>query len=1494
MGVMGVGQSVANVVTRGTISADNMEHANQQGQGAGFFDVYTHTVDGLSQQMEAAINDPASALLPDREQEARIRDAMAIDEWESSSFEQWTDSAIAQGDSLRSSLDAIGDADGALATVGATFSFLTGIEQMISTMLSVIPFPAFPAMRILDMDVGLPHGHSHPPNLVPPAPLVPLPSTGPIIPIPLFSGASKTLINGMPAARCGDMGLGIWCGGYFPMYEIFLGSSNVWIEGARAARVAIDITKHCMFTTPKPQDLPIGPMVGMTVSSSMNVLIGGVPMPSLLSLGLGAALRGLGSLLGKGARAIGRATQGIRNALAKRLGLPPGFLRCKILRAEPVNVVTGEVVIDQQDFSIPGRIPLEWDRHYGSASSRIGVCGYGWETPADIRLEISDDGSVILHRGGAGAAVFPELPNDKPVMEFVDGAVLTRQKDYFLVQAKGGLTYFFRIPKQQTSEFVIDSIVDLHGNYLSFVRDELGLKQIKESAGRHIEVISKNGLIQEMWLYHPDENKPKNLVKYEHDPDTNDLVAVYDTLNNPYRFQYRNHCCVQHIDRNGLSFYYEYDAHSSQGRCVHTWGDGGLYDYRLRFNSLKGETEVTNSLGHTSLVEYNDLFQVVKEVDPLNGVTVYEYDEVGRTTAVVDPDGNRTEFVYDPSGNLTRLTRPDGTVIETEFDAASKPVRITDPNGTQCRQKWDSRGLLLEQTAPLGNVSRYEYDGRGQLVALINPRGARSEFAFDAFGNLTTFKDPLGHDTRFTYDVLANINSKLDPLDRKTIYLYDAKSRLTDVRLPSGAAVRCVYDAEDNLIHYVDENGSETRLEYFGQGEIAQRIQANGHNVKYHYDTEEQLIGVTNQRGETYHLKRDALGRIVKEVDYWGQVRTYSYSSCGHIQRSIDPLGRVTAYDTDPLGRVLKKSLPDPDGAKAPFEESFEYDANGNLTVCANRYIRIEREFDPEGRMTIEKQGEDFVIRNAYNEVGNRILRETALKQGEATVSHQVSYTYDALEQAVGITIDDNPPIEIQRDAVGRIVAGQLSSSLRWEMDYSADGYLTRQRVRKDAKPVVEVAYSYDAAGNLTERRDAESGIDKYAYDPVGRITVQLDPQGKLKHYLNDPAGDRLVTRIIEGGRPKAAAAARRAVDHEWLREREYEGALYRFDRCGNLVYRNDGRRDLTLRWDTNQRLIESCMNGMPTRYRYDPLGRRIEKRTGDERTEFTWDGDALLGDRIESTNGWIAPPNSQYREWILYPNTFEPLVLVHCVGVTKPSNTYVCEYQLAYYQNDLNGCPNRLLDHTGATVWEATYDALSAIKGLRKQIIDNPLRLQGQYHDRETGFCYSRHRYFDPIICSFISHDPLRLWAGEDLYGFPPNIFKWIDPLGLICRRVRDLIDKLRRGGANVEVKTMKEARELLDNMPELRPHTFDRRLPVPGLDDAGPSLRGLDWNKPGHSNPYWRQPNGTYRGDLVNKAAPGSPIHPDLPGGHPHRTNPHYNIRNHDGSKSAIIITG
>ena len=186
--------------------------------------------------------------------------------------------------------------------------------------------------------------------------------------------------------------------------------------------------------------------------------------------------------------------------------------------------------------------------------------------------------------------------------------------------------------------------------------------------------------------------------------------------------------------------------------------------------------------------------------------------------------------------------------------------------------------------------------------------------------------------------------------------------------------------------------------------------------------------------------------------------------------------------------------------------------------------------------------------------------------------------------------------------------------------------------------------------------------------------------------------------------------------------------------------------------------MVESVSDGKKTSYQYDPLGRRISKETDGVVTRFYWDGDALLGDVT----------GDDIREWVYYPGSFEPLAMVEQASLDKdkaqPERIY-------YYANDPNGCPTRLLDESGKVVWAARYEAWGKVKKLSVNEVDQPLRLQGQYFDAETGLHYNRWRYYCPENGSFVSQDPLGLMAGENIYGFGPNAQMWVDPLGLECK---------------------------------------------------------------------------------------------------------------------------
>jgi YD repeat-containing protein len=65
-----------------------------------------------------------------------------------------------------------------------------------------------------------------------------------------------------------------------------------------------------------------------------------------------------------------------------------------------------------------------------------------------------------------------------------------------------------------------------------------------------------------------------------------------------------------------LSFYYDYDRYDTDGRCIHAWGDGGLYDYRFKYKEEENITEVTDSLGNTSYIKYDHRYMIIEDKDP--------------------------------------------------------------------------------------------------------------------------------------------------------------------------------------------------------------------------------------------------------------------------------------------------------------------------------------------------------------------------------------------------------------------------------------------------------------------------------------------------------------------------------------------------------------------------------------------------------------------------------------------------------------------------------------------------------------------------------------------------------------------------------------------------------------------------------------------------------------------------------------------------------------
>ena len=261
----------------------------------------------------------------------------------------------------------------------------------------------------------------------------------------------------------------------------------------------------------------------------------------------------------------------------------------------------------------------------------------------------------------------------------------------------------------------------------------------------------------------------------------------------------------------------------------------------------------------------------------------------------------------------------------------------------------------------------------------------------------------------------------------------------------------------------------------------------------------------------------------------------------------------------------------------------------------------------------------------------------------------------------------------------------------------------------------------------------------------------------------------------------------------------------YYYDSHGNLVLktmrrmepsRNVEVREDFLAWQSGDYAYTWQGNGMlrsvtrpdgkTVTFRYDALGRRIEKVFDGRVYRYLWDGDVILH---EWEYAEADRPNTVVTE-TGEVTLDRPEPVENLITWVYDSDSYVPTAKIVgdkHYSivSDYIGRPVQAYDEKGNIVWQADYDIYGNVRNLHGSRKFIPFRQLGQYEDEETGLYYNRFRYYDPRIGNYISQDPIRL-AGENptLYAFvsDPNI--WEDVFGLDCGRsgkqakLRSLLD--------------------------------------------------------------------------------------------------------------------
>jgi len=283
-------------------------------------------------------------------------------------------------------------------------------------------------------------------------------------------------------------------------------------------------------------------------------------------------------------------------------------------------------------------------------------------------------------------------------------------------------------------------------------------------------------------------------------------------------------------------------------------------------------------------------------------------------------------------------------------------------------------------------------------------------------------------------------------------------------------------------------------------------------------------------------------------------------------------------------------------------------------------------------------------------------------------------------------------------------------------------------KIVSSAAQINKADYVYNNVGNRTSLTDRR-GVQNFGYDGLDRLTqashpLLLTPQA----FVYDVVGNRTTGGSVVNAANQLTADATHS---------------YQYDDNGNLTRKTllANRNYTSYTYDAENRLIrvDEFAFGASTpfatsTYRYDGLGRRIEKVGNGITRRYIYDAEDILLEYDET--------NTLQARYTRGPGIDEPLAM------TRGGATF-------FYHQDGLGTVTDLTDSSGATAQSYAYDAWGNLIQ-QTSTLENPYTYTGREFDTETGLYYYRARYYDPNTGRFNREDPL--FAGKPFPSINPK----------------------------------------------------------------------------------------------------------------------------------------
>ena len=1053
---------------------------------------------------------------------------------------------------------------------------------------------------------------------------------------------------------------------------------------------------------------------------------------------------------------------------------------------------------------------IDVTRTFNSNSQRIGLFGRGWSTAYDesirsydanlVRLDEGDGRATYFARSGGSSGTFAPLQPDfqGQFAQNGSGAFTLTLTDGSVRQFNSGgklLSLADRNGNQTTLSY------DANGN-LTSITDPFGrvLTLTTNANGQVISVSDSMGVIAS--YAYGSSNKLLTVTyadgsgfQFGYDG-ANRLITVTDALGNiveahTYDGQGRALTSEKHggVERYTLSYVSgtetnvtdalgrltKYTFDGSKGRNVLTkvegvcscGGGGGSQVQTWAYDNQLNVTSRTDALNHTTTFTYdgngnqltqtdatgtvtytyNQFSEVLTRTDQLNGVTANTYDAQGNLLAAKDALNNTTTFTYSPRGQVLTSTDARGKVTNFTYDASGNLTQKRDANGITTFYFYDARRRLTKVRDGFSRSTLYAYDAAGRVnkvtrtdnsfvtltydlagrrTVVRDERGNPTTFAYDSAYRMTSVTDALGQVIAYGYDAMSNLTSKTDALSRTTNYDYDDFNRLGKITYPAATsgAPRLFetfsYNAAGQVTHRKDTAGRVTSYAYDSANRVTGMTDADNKTTGFEYDALSRVTALVDALNQRYQFAYDAVGRPT-QITRGGASMSYAYDAVGNRVQRTDYNGTVTNYTYDNLNRLTTTTYP-------TRAASYVYDPLGNLTRVTNENGVINIGYDSRYRVSSFNDPFFYGISYNYDAAGNR----TKLSLNGATYA---TYAYDAANRMTSLKDGANQDFPHNYDAANRLTSRGAPNGVTTSFAYDNLDRLTGLAHVKGTTTLINNQYQYNDANNITSWANA-AGNHTYAYDTLDRLTSATNSAQPNESYSYNAAGNRTSSHASPtygyGPFNKLTTTAI---------------ASYSYDNNGNLISKTDSSGTITFSWNEENQLRQVTLpDGQSVNYKYDGLGRRIQRTTSaGADTRFVYDGKDVLLDL-----------NADWSVAMTYLNG--PGIDNHLRQTNSGGGAL-------YYLTDHLGSTSGLTDPSGNVVELPSYDSFGNSAGSLVTRYD----YTGRERDPLTGLIYYRARWYDPQAGRFISEDPIGLKAGINFYTYVDNrplLFR--DPEGL------------------------------------------------------------------------------------------------------------------------------